>query len=120
NPMAKKSANRPKKYKKKMKFKLKQESVQSLAALFYLALAGLSLLSFIGQSAGTHNTLQNWVGLTVGWAAFMVPVVFLSAGLTLSRIDWSIAKVRVLVGLVIITFGLAAILHPISGLYSAA
>src|SRR5690606_11797287 len=50
----------------------------------------------------------------------MVPILLLSAGLTLSRIDWSVAKIRVLVGLVVVTLGVASLLHPISSLFSPA
>lgn len=109
---------RPKKYKKKIKFKLKKDSIQSLVALVCFALAGLTLMAFVGQSAGAVNTLQTWVGLIVGWASFLVPIILLSAGLTLTKINWRIAKINVLVGLVMITIGLASLLHPISSLFS--
>lgn len=108
---------RPKKYKKKVKFKLKKESVQSLVALVCFALSGLTLMAFVGQAAGAGNILQTWVSMVVGWASFMVPVILLSLGLTLSRIQWSIAKPNVLLGLILFIIGLAAILHPISSLF---
>jgi S-DNA-T family DNA segregation ATPase FtsK/SpoIIIE len=116
--MAKSSSARPKKYKTKVKFKLKTESLQSLFALVCFALAGLTLLSFIGQAAGVGNTMQYWVDTSVGWAAFLVPIVLLSAGLTFSRIRWGIAKLNVLLGLIIILIVLASLLHPISHLFS--
>ena len=109
---------RPKKYKKKLKFKLKKESVQSLVALACFALAGLTLLSFIGQAAGVGNTLQNWINLSVGWSAFLVPAVILAFGFMLSKIRWEIAKPNVFLGLLIIIISLAALLHPISSLFS--
>src|SRR5690554_2773324 len=109
---------RPKKYKTKIKLKLKTESVQSLFALACFALAGLTLLSFAGQAAGVGNTLQTWINQIVGWAAFLVPAVLLSAGLTFSRIRWGIAKLNVLIGLLIILVALAALLHPVSRLFS--
>lgn len=116
--MATKKNNRPKKYKKKQKFKLKAESIKSLFALVCFALAGLTLLAFIGQAAGAGNTLQAWFNHLLGWASFMIPVLLLSLGLFLSYVNWSIAKPNVLLGLTIISTGLAAILHPISSLFS--
>lgn len=109
---------RPKKYKKKIKFKLKKDSIQSLFALVFFALAGITLLSFIGQAAGVGNTLQHWVNLSVGWAAFLVPVLCISLGLTLSRINWKIAGLNIFFGLLVITVSLTALLHPISHLFS--
>jgi S-DNA-T family DNA segregation ATPase FtsK/SpoIIIE len=109
---------RPKKYKKKIKFKFKRESAQSLLALVCFAVAGLTLLSFIGQASGVGNTLQQWINLSVGWAAFLVPVLFVSLGLSLSRLRWEIAKTNIPLGITVILISLASLLHPISGLFS--
>lgn len=109
---------RPKKYKKKIKLKLKKDTIQSIFALLCFAMAGLTLLSFIGQAAGVGNTLQLWINYAVGWAAFLVPVAFISLGLTLSRISWNIAKVNIFLGLIVILFALASLLHPVSSLFS--
>lgn len=109
---------RPKKYKKKMKLKLKKDTVQSIFALICFALAGLTLLSYIGQSAGVGNTLQLWINLAVGWAAFLVPILLISLGLALTRVGWSIAKVNIFLGLAILLIAVASLLHPISNLFS--
>ncbi len=116
--MPAKKAKRPTKYKKKQKFKLKAESIQSLIALVCFALAGLTLLAFIGQAAGAGNTLQAWLNGLVGWASFMVPVILLALALLLSHVGWGLGKPNVLLGLTIITVGLAALLHPISSMFS--
>lgn len=116
--MSSKKAKRPTKYKKKQKFKLKAESIQSLIALVLFALAGLTLLAFIGQAAGAGNTLQGWLNGLLGWASFMVPVLCLSLGLFLSQVGWSMGRPNVFVGLTIIATGLAAVLHPVSSLFS--
>jgi S-DNA-T family DNA segregation ATPase FtsK/SpoIIIE len=114
------AVKRPKKYKAKLKFKLKAESLQSLAALVSFALAGLTLLSFGGQAAGVGSSLQTFIGQAIGWAAFMVPVVLVSLGLMLTRIKWAAARPHVFIGLLLTTVMLAAILHPISHMFSAA
>lgn len=111
---------RPKKYKKKHKFKLKRDSIKSIVALICFALAGLTLLAYIGQSTGVANTLQDWANHAVGWATFLVPVVLLFLGFTLSQLRWKIASPNISIGLIIILIALAALLHPVSSLFSDA
>ena len=111
-------ASRPKKYKSKIKFKLKTESVQSLGALVCFALAGITLLSYATGSSGPGSVLQKAINGSLGWASVLVPVVLLSAGLMLSRIRWEIAQARVFVGVSLMTVAVASLLHPISHLFS--
>jgi S-DNA-T family DNA segregation ATPase FtsK/SpoIIIE len=109
---------RPKKYKKKIKFKLKKDTIQSIVALGCFTISGLTLLAFIGQSAGVGNTLQDWINSAVGWAAFMVPIVLLSLAFTLIKMPKAIAQPNILLGLLVILLSLASLLHPVSALFS--
>lgn len=92
---------------------LKPKSTRSLFALTFIVLSLLTLLSLIGQIMDLNNSLFTYMQWLVGDAAFMLPLVCMSAGLSLTTIRWDIAQPRILWGLSIITIGLLSVFHLI-------
>lgn len=79
------------------KLKLKQDTVFSLISLFFWTIAGLIILSFSGQG-DLLKTLQLFLQTRFGFAALILPFIFVSAGLMISQINWKVAKPNVFLG----------------------
>ncbi|MCA9397810.1 DNA translocase FtsK 4TM domain-containing protein, partial [candidate division WWE3 bacterium] len=104
----------PRKKKKFWNLGLKPKSTKSLIALICILIAALSLLSIIGQWMSYDNSLFVYLNRYFGNAVIILPLLFLSAGLSLTSIRWEIASSRIFWGLFVITLGLTTLFHLIS------
>lgn len=105
--------NMPRRKKRWWKPRIKSESTQSILALILLLVAALTTLSYVAQAAQLSNLLQNLLNHLFGLGAIFVPLLFLLAGLSLTKLRWEIAKPRIFWGsclLVLSTLGLAGVI----------
>ena len=91
--------------KQPFKLKLKRETVYSISSTAILALAGLIILSFARQG-NLLIALNIFLLRLFGWGTFLLPFLFLSAGLMLTRLNWRLAKPNVFIGALLLFFSL--------------
>jgi S-DNA-T family DNA segregation ATPase FtsK/SpoIIIE len=80
---------------------LKPDTVTSIGSVVFFALAGVILLSFSGQGEvllNLRNSLMEMFGITI----LILPFMFISAGLIMTKLNWKIAKPNVLLGAVLL------------------
>lgn len=86
-----------------LRLKLRQKSLQSFAALALLLTAFLILLSFLAP-AGLSKPLLVLLNEFFGKTAFLLPVLLLLLGLSLTQIKWAITEGRVFSGVLLLFF----------------
>ncbi len=83
--------------KQPFKLKLKKESFYTIASVLLLSLGGLVILSFSQQ-----GELLKYIYLLnsklFGFGAFLVPFLFIAAGLMLTKLQWRICRPHVFIG----------------------
>jgi len=89
---------------KGLKFKLKGETIHSLIAIFFLAVAALILLSFSGQGA-LLSWLNTFLVQHLGFSTLVLPFVGVAAGLVMLKTKWAWSKPSVLLGAILIFIG---------------
>ena len=90
------------------KLRLKTKTIAAVAALISLALAGLSVISFVTDV----SILQFWKELlfqTMGWTSYFAPIIFVLSAFVLQKVKWSFVQVNVLLGLILIVVSLAGL-----------
>src|SRR3989344_5410389 len=90
------------------KLKLKTKTIAAVAALVSLALAGLSVISFVTDVP----SLQFWRDLlyeAMGWTSIIAPVIFALSALVLQKVKWGFAQPNVLLGLILIVVSLSGL-----------
>jgi S-DNA-T family DNA segregation ATPase FtsK/SpoIIIE len=95
--MARKKGRR----RKPFNLSLKPDTITSIGSVVFFALAGVILLSFSGQGEILKNlrdSLMEMFGITI----LILPFVFISAGLVMTKLNWKIAKPNVLLGAVLL------------------
>ncbi len=93
-----------------IKFKLKKETARSITSITLIFVGIISLLSFFGQAVGIG--VKNILSIFFGWFAILVPLIFILAGLVLTRrLRWSFVRLRTLIGAIATTLSLAAAVH---------
>lgn len=83
--------------KEPFKFKLKKESVYTIASILLFFLAGLTILSFSLQGE-LLKYINSLAVVLFGFGAFFLPFLFLAAGLMLSKLNWRLCRPHVFVG----------------------
>lgn len=96
------------------KFKLKKGSFRSVAALALIGVSALTFLSFFGNG-GVAEELNILLKEYFGWAAIIVPIVFVIAGILFSRVRLPLISFNLLLGGIV----LLASLLGLSGLVGA-
>lgn len=83
--------------KRHFKLKLKNETMFSIAQIFFIALAGLILISFTRQGLiliKFNDLIWNWFS----WSSFLLPFIFLSFGFLVSKVKLFLGQPNVVVG----------------------
>lgn len=103
--MAKKRKTRTDK--RKFKLKLKPQTTTTIAQIFFLAVAGLIIISFSrrGLILVRFNDL---VMDFFGWATIFLPFIFLSFSFLLSKIKLPLSQPNVIIGSILLFLSLAA------------
>ncbi|PIS09120.1 DNA translocase FtsK [Candidatus Beckwithbacteria bacterium CG10_big_fil_rev_8_21_14_0_10_34_10] len=82
---------------KPFKLKLKKETASSVFSTILFALGGLSILSF-AQQGSLLASFNNFLLKLFSWGALFLPFLLFSAGLTLTRLRWRVARPNVFLG----------------------
>ncbi len=92
-------AKRSRKGKRKQAFKLKlpKETIYTLSSTGLILIGALVMVSLSRQSPFLE-LIFNFFSSLFGWGIFLLPFIFLSAGLMLTRLKWRITKPNVFVG----------------------
>lgn len=77
--------------------KLPKETIYTLASTGLILIGGLIMVSLSRQSRFLELIFRYFFNL-FGWGIFLLPFIFLSAGLMLTRLKWRITKPNVFVG----------------------
>lgn len=88
--------------------KLSTDTLYSVAALLMFLTGGVLILSFSRQTAPLTLVYNQLVKYT-GWTALMIPFVFFSAGLMMTRLRWRVARPNVLVGGLLVLVALSGL-----------
>lgn len=86
---------------KPFRLKLKKETIYSVSSTILIIIGGLTILSF-AQTGSLLITLNYYLFQFFGWGAFLLPFLFISAGLVLTRLKWRLAKPNIFIGGVLI------------------
>ena len=97
--MAKKKKKKSTKGKRKQPFKLKlpKETIYTLSSTGLILMGGLIMVSLSRQSPFLKLIYDYFSG-AFGWGILLLPFIFLSSGLMLTRLKWKITKPNVFVG----------------------
>jgi len=83
--------------KKPFKLKLKKDTVYSIASTLLIVSGGLIILSFSKQGVLLTAIFEILSNL-FGWGMLFLPFLFITAGLMLAKLSWSITRPNVFVG----------------------
>ena len=95
--MARKKRSTKGRRKQAFKLKLPKETIYTLSSTVLILFGGLIMVSLSRQSPFLKLVFNYFSGL-FGWGVLLLPFLFLSAGLTLTRLKWRITKPNVFVG----------------------
>ena len=98
--MSRKHSSRGKRH-QPFQLKLPKETIYTLASTGLILIGGLIMVSLSRQSRFLELIFQYFFNL-FGWGIFLLPFIFLSAGLMLTRLKWRITKPNVFVGSVVL------------------
>lgn len=98
--MSRKHSSRGKRH-QPFQLKLPKETIYTLASTGLILVGGLIMVSLSRQSQFLELIFQYFYNL-FGWGIFLLPFIFLSAGLMLTRLKWRITKPNVFVGSVVL------------------
>src|SRR3990167_3224182 len=87
--------------KQPFKLHLPRETLYTLASTGLILAGGLTLLSLSRQGA-LLMVIFNFFSALFGWGILLLPFIFVSAGLMLTRLKWRITKPHVFVGSLIL------------------
>lgn len=79
------------------KLKLSSDLIQSIAAIFLIAIGGVLFLSFTRQTLILRLVYQK-LTIYAGWASLFAPFLFFAAGLMLTKLRWRVTKPNVFIG----------------------
>lgn len=85
------------KRKEPFKLKLPKESIYTLSSTGLILMGGLIMVSLSRQSPFLELIYHYFAG-AFGWGILLLPFIFLSSGLMLTRLKWKITKPNVFVG----------------------
>ncbi|MDQ5951161.1 MAG: segregation ATPase FtsK/SpoIIIE, family [Patescibacteria group bacterium] len=93
-----------------IKLNIKPETLYSLVAILLISCGVLVIVSFSGQGV-ILATLNNWLIQYFGLATLFLPFIFVSSGLVMFQTKWAWSKPHVLLGALLITFGVMGLLQ---------
>jgi len=93
---------------KPFKVNLKKDTLNSIFAVLIIALGGLLIISFSRQ--GPILTRIFILGSSfLGWTYILLPFLFISGGLMLTKVSWSLARPNVFLGTLIAILSLSGL-----------
>lgn len=104
--MARKRGRRSKPF----KIDLKKDTTNSILAVIVIGLGGLLAISFSRQGPILSQIYQTGSQL-FGWTFILMPFIFVSGGLILTKINWPIASPNVFLGSLIVLIALTGLSH---------
>jgi DNA segregation ATPase FtsK/SpoIIIE, S-DNA-T family len=102
--MARKRGRRSKPF----KVNLKQETTNTILAILIIAIGGLISISFSRQGVVLDTIFSFGTGL-LGWTLILVPFLFISGGLMLTKVSWGISKPNVFLGTLVMLVSLCGL-----------
>lgn len=103
---------RGRKKKFKLKFNVSAEVVRSVFAVAFIALGGLSLISFFAPGYALNSKIQQILKVGFGYPSIVFPFVIGILGLLLmSSVKWKIREPRIFIGLLTFLLDLSAYFH---------
>lgn len=93
-----------------LKLHVKPETLYSLVAILLIACGILVIVSFSGQGM-ILSMLNSWLIQYFGLATLFLPFIFVSSGLVMFQTKWAWSKPHVLLGALLITFGVMGLLQ---------
>lgn len=102
--MARKRGRRSKPF----QLKLRKDTLSSIAAIIIISMGGLISISFSRQGL-VLSTIYDFGSRLLGWVLLLVPFVFVSGGLVITKVKWQIAKPNVFLGSLIILISLSGL-----------
>ena len=107
--MAKKKKKSTKgKRKQPYKLKLPKETIYTLSSTGLILIGALIMVSLSRQSPFLE-LIYNYFSGAFGWGILLLPFIFLSSGLMLTRLKWKITKPNVFVGSLVLLISLTSI-----------
>jgi len=88
---------------RKRKTKLKKETVNTIISTVFLSTAGLIMLSF-AKKGSLLVAFNGFLNDIFGIGIFLLPFLFICAGLMLTNLKWRLAKETVLIGALLVFF----------------
>ncbi len=95
------------------KLKLKQKTITAVGSLISFILAVITITSIVTNTQMLTFWKEFLFGL-LGWTYVASPVIFVLAGLILTKLKWKIAQVNVLLGAILIFLALGGMLSAFS------
>ena len=96
--------------KQAFRLKLPKETIYTLISTGLILFGGLILVSLSRQ--GTFlRLIFNYFDSLFGWGILLLPFIFLSAGLMLTRLKWRITKPNVFIGSLILLIAAVSLTH---------
>jgi len=102
--MARKRGRRSKPF----KVDLKKETINSILAIVIISLGGLISVSFSRQGPILTHVFQ-FGSSFLGWTYILLPFIFISGGLLLTKVKWTIAHANVFLGSLIVLVSLTGL-----------
>lgn len=93
-----------------LKLHVKPETLYSLVAILLISCGLLVIVSFTGQGM-ILSMLNAWLIQYFGLATLFLPFIFVSSGLVMFQTKWAWSKPHVLLGALLITFGVMGLLQ---------
>lgn len=90
---------------KKLKLKVKPDTINSLVAVALFAIGALVIVSFAGQGAFL-GAINAWIVKYIGFTTVLVPFMFAIAGLVMMRVKLPWAQPNVLLGSLLFWLGM--------------
>ena len=103
--MAKKRRGRRK---QPFKLKLKKATLYTLSSVGLISIGGLIILSFSRQGA-LLKEIHHYLFLYFGWGMILLPFLFTTAGLMLSRLSWKVTRPNVFAGWILLFLALVSV-----------
>lgn len=101
----------PRGRKKSLKFKLKGDTFKSIVGIFLIFFCALSYVAFVLPDYSVNSNINGVYRKFFGYAGYIVPVIFLFAGLLMVGFRWRLLQARIFFGILAVSLSSSALLH---------
>ena len=101
----------PRGRKKSLKFKLKAGTLKSIVGIFLIFFCAQSFVAFVLPDYSVNSNINGVYRKFFGYAGYLIPLLFLFAGLLLVGFRWRLLQARIFFGILAVTLSLSALLH---------